>query len=78
MKAFVTKANSDYWYKIKVFNTIEDIQQFIKKCRCEIIIGKNEYTDDSAFDFWVGMKNEDIPIIKQCPLHITIYNTYVE
>ena len=78
MKALVTKANSDYWYKIKEFNTMEDIQQFIKECRCGIIIERNEYTDNDVFEFWDGMKDKDIPIIKECPLHITIYNDYVE
>lgn len=78
MKVFVTKANSDYWYKIRTFNTIEDIQQFIKECRCGIIVEKNIYTNDEIFDFWDGMKTEDIPIIKKCPLHITIYNNWVE
>ena len=78
MTVLVTKANSDYWYKIKVFSTMEDIQQFIKECRSKIIIKRNIYTDNNIFEFWDGMKPEDIPIIKQCPLHITIYNDYVE
>ena len=65
MKVLVTKANSDYWYKIKSFNMIEDIQQFIKECHCGIIIERNPYTND-------------IPTIKQCSLHIIIYNGYVE
>ena len=78
MKVLVTKANSDYWYKIRVFNTMEDIQRFIKECRHKIIIRENGCTDDSDFEFWDGMKTEDIPIIKQCPLHITIYNDYIE
>ena len=78
MKVLVTKANSDYWYKIREFNTIEDIQDFIEKCHHGIIIEKNSYTCDSIFDFWDGMKAEDIPVIKECPLHLTIYNDYVE
>lgn len=78
MMTLVTKANSDYWYKIRIFNTMEDIQQFIKECRCGIIIEKNDYTNDDSFNFWDGMKTEDIPIIKKCPLHITIYNDWVE
>ena len=78
MKVLVTKANSDYWYKIRVFNTMEDIQRFIKECRHKIIIRENGCTDDKIFEFWDGMKAEDIPIIKQCPLHITIYNDYIE
>lgn len=78
MKVLVTKASKDYWYKIKEFNTMEDIQKFIKKCGCEIIIGKNRYINDSMFEFWEGMKAKDIPIIKKCPLHIIIYNDYVE
>ena len=78
MTVLVTKANSDYWYRIRVFTTMEDIQRFIKECRCRIIIGRNTYTDDAIFEYWDGMKAEDIPIIKQCPLHITIYNDYIE
>ena len=78
MKVLVTKANSDYWYKIKSFNTMEDIQQFIKECHCGIIIERNPYTYYDIFEFWDGMKAEDIPTIKQCLLHITIYNSYVE
>ena len=78
MTVLVTKANSDYWYKIKEFNTMEDIQRFIEKCRCDIIIEKNAYTNDELFEFWDGMKAEDIPIIKRCSLHIMIYNSYVE
>jgi hypothetical protein len=78
MTVLVTKANSDFWYKIKEFNTIEDIQHFIEKCRCGIIIEKNTYTDDEIFEFWDGMKAEDIPAIKCCSLHIIIYNSYVE
>ena len=78
MTVLVTKANSDYWYKIREFNTIEDIQQFIKECRCKIVIGRNTYTDDRIFEFWDGMKTEDIPTIKQCPLHVMIYNSYIE
>lgn len=78
MTVLVTKANSDYWYKIRTVNTIEDIQRFIKKCGYGIIIERNTYIDDEDFEFWDGMKTEDIPIIKQCPLHITIYNDYVE
>lgn len=78
MTVLVTKANSDYWYRIRVFNTMEDIQRFIKECQHRIIIEKNTYTDDVIFEFWDGMKTEDIHTIKQCPLHITIYNDYVE
>lgn len=78
MTVLVTKANSDYWYKIRTFTTMEDIQRFIDKCRCGIIIQKNIYTHDDIFEFWDNMKAEDIPIIKKCSLHITIYNDYVE
>ncbi len=78
MTVFVTKADSDYWYEIKVFNTMEDIQRFIEECEYKIIMEKNTYTDDDTFEFWDDMRAEDIPIIKQCPLHITIYNDYIE
>ncbi len=78
MTVLVTKADSDFWYEIKEFNIMEDIQQFIKNCQHKIIIEKNIYTNDKIFKFWDGMKAEDVPIIKQCPLHITIYNDYIE
>lgn len=78
MKVFVTKANSDYWYEIRVFNTMNDIQNFIEKCHCGVIIEKNEYVDDKIFNFWDGMNPMDIPTIKECSLHLTIYNDWVE
>ena len=78
MTVLVTKANSDYWYRIRVFSTMEDVQRFIKECNHDIIISNNKYTDDNIFKFWDGMKKEDIPVIKECPLHITIYNDYIE
>ena len=57
---------------------MEDIQRFIKECKHAIIIEKNPYISDEDFEFWDGMKPDDIPIIKECPLHITIYNDYIE
>lgn len=75
---FVTKASTSYWYEVRMFNTMEDIQQFIKECHCGIIIEENDYTDDDSFDFWKGMKAEDIPIINKCSLHIMIYDDYIE
>lgn len=78
MTVLVTKANSDYWYKIKAFNTMEDIQDFINNCKHGIIIEKNTFTKNRVFKYWDGMKKEDIPIIKNCSLHIIIYNSYVE
>ena len=77
MKVLVTKANNDYWYEIRVINTMEDLQRFIKKSEYDIVIGENDYTD-VVFDYWEGMKAEDIPIAKECPLHLTIYNDYLE
>lgn len=79
MKVLVTKASSNYWYDIRVFNTMEDIQRFIRECDDdEIIIKNNIYRKDEMFKFWDGMKTEYIPIIKRCPLHIRIYDDYIE
>ena len=77
MKVLVTKANSDYWYKIRVINTMEDLERFIKDCRHAVVIEKNTYTDN-VLNYWEGMKTEDIPVVKECPLHLTIYNSYLE
>lgn len=78
MTVLVTKANSDYWYRIRVFSTMEDIQRFIKECKHPIIIERNSYTDDAIFDFWDGFKEEDIPLLEKAKLHITIYDSWVE
>ncbi len=77
MKVLVTKANSDYWYKIRVIDTMEDLQRFIKECRHAVVIGKNTYSDN-VLNHWEGMKAEDIPVVKECPLHLVIYNSYLE
>lgn len=79
MMVFVTKASKLYWYEIRKFDTMEDIQQFIEECHNGIIIEKNDvYNDDGVLSLWDGMKAEDIPIIKQCSLRIMIYDDYVE
>lgn len=78
MKVLVKRADDDWWYEIREFNTMEDIQRFIKEWRYGIVIEENDYTDDDYFIHWEGMKEEDIPIIKACPLVITIYNDYLE
>lgn len=78
MMVFITKASRSYWYEIRMFNGMEDIQQFIQECHCGIIIEENDYLNDEDFDFWKDMKAKDIPIIKKCPLHIMIYDDYVE
>lgn len=78
MTVLVTKASNDYWYEIRKFDTMEDIQRFIKKCGHGVIIEENDYTNEDLFKFWDGMKAEDIPTIMQCSLQITIYDDYVE
>jgi hypothetical protein len=77
MKVFVTKASDDYWYQIKVFDSLKDIQKFIKKWQHSIIIESNPYIDDDMFRFWDGMNEKDIPVIRDdCPLHIIIRDDY--
>ena len=78
MTVLVTKASSDYWYQIRVMNTLEDVERFIKQCKYKIIVEINNYTSDDFFRYWEGVKKEDIPIIKNCSLHIIIYNDYIE
>lgn len=78
MTVVVTKASNYHWYGIRVLNTMEDVQRFIKECQHRVVIEKNRYTDNKIFKYWDGMKAEDIPIIKECPLHITIYDDYIE
>ena len=78
MKVLVTKANSEFWYKIEKYNNINELYKMITKRHHAIVIDKNEYTDIEDFDFWEGMKKEDIPIIMNIKLHIEIYNDYRE
>ena len=78
MKVFVTKADSEFWYTIKTFNTMEDLQNFIKECGHRVVVGINFYDEVEVFEFWDGMKEKDIPIIIECPLHVTIYNDYMD
>lgn len=78
MKIIITKVSSDYWYEIRDFNTLKDIQKFIKEIDLAVIIEENYYTDDAIFKYWEGMKPEDIPVIKECSLQITIYDDYID
>lgn len=79
MLVLVTKANNDYWYKIEEYNTIEELYEMILKRKHSIIIREQKYyTKLEDFDFWEGMKKEDIPKIINTKLHIEIYNSYVE
>ena len=77
MKAFIMKADNDYWYEIKSFNSMKDVYNLMEEYDCGIIVEKNYLTSDDDFDFWEGMKAEDIPVIKACPLLITLCNHYV-
>ena len=77
MLAIITKANDDYWYKLKEINTIEELFNIYNST----IVEKNEYKnwkDYEFLDFWDGIKKEDIPLIKKAECHITIYNDFVE
>ena len=79
MTVLVTKANSDYWYKIEEYNTIEELYEMILKRKHPVIIREQKYyTEPEDFDFWEGMKKEDIPKIINTKLHIEIYNSYIE
>ena len=78
MTVLVTKASSDYWYEIRVMNTLEDVERFIRQCKYNIIVKTNHYTSNDIFKYWEGMKKEDISIIKNSSLHIIIYDAYIE
>lgn len=78
MLALVTKANSDYWYQIRVVNTIEDIFRIYN---CVVITKRNKYknwTNEEFSDFWKGMKKEDYQTVRDCEVSILIYNDYIE
>lgn len=78
MLALVTKADNDYWYQIRVVNTIEDVFRIYN----HVVLTKgNEYktwTDEMFSDFWDGMKKEDYQKVRDCEISILIYNDYIE
>ena len=76
--AYVTKASDDYWYKVVHLNSIESIFNLIKEYKEEILIEEDwSYKKKEDFDFWDGMKEEDIPKIIEAKYHITIHDDYL-
>lgn len=73
MLALITKVSSDYYYKFKNINTVEDILSIYPR----IIIEKNTYTRDIV-EFWEGFKPEDIPNLEKAEINIIIYDDYIE
>ena len=73
MLALITKASSDYYYRFKNINSVDDILSIYPR----IIIEKNTYTRDIV-EFWEGFKSEDIPNLEKSEINIIIYDDYVE
>lgn len=73
MLAIITKASEDYWYEFKEIKTIEDVLKIYPS----VIIGKNHYSINDVFH-WKGFKEEDIPLLEQTKIHITIYDYWIE
>lgn len=79
MKYLITKASSDYWYRIKEFNTLEDLMNFIhNECEDAVVIQKH-YLSKGCFEYWEGMKKEDEDVIlNNIKYQIVIYDDYIE
>lgn len=73
MLAIITKASSDYFYRFKNINSVEDILSIYPS----VVINKNTYTRDEV-EFWEGFKPEDIPNLEKAKIHIIIYDDYIE
>lgn len=73
MLAIITKASSDYYYRFKNINSVEDILSIYPS----VIIEKNTFTRDEA-EFWEGFKPEDIPKLEKAEINIRIYDDYIE
>ena len=80
MKAFITKASSDYWYRIKEFTSLDALLTYQYKVDSPIILEKNELLhDEDIWTFWNGMTKADAwTIANECKYHITIYDDYLE
>ena len=75
--AYMTKVSDDYWYKIVSINSIESIFRIIKEYG-EILIEENwNFTKEEDFDFWDGMRKEEIPKIIEAKYHILIHDDYM-
>lgn len=81
MLVLVTKASSDYWYQIRMVETIDDLLRIDKEQDGLILTRYNHYkdwTDKEFLNFWNGIKKEDIPLIRKADCHVTIYDDYIE
>ena len=73
MLAIITRADDDYWYEFKEIKTIEDLFKIYPR----VIVEKNNF-DESLVPYWEGFKKEDIPLLKEAKVNVTIYNSWVE
>lgn len=73
MLAIITKASSDYYYRFKNIDTVEDILSIYPS----VVIQKNTYTADEV-EYWEGFKKEDIPNLENAKIHIIMYDDYIE
>ncbi len=73
MLAIITKASSDYYYRFKNINSVEDILSIYPS----VIIEKNTFTRDEV-EYWDGFNPKDIPNLEKAKIHIRIYDDYIE
>lgn len=81
MTILVKKANNDFWYKIKEFNTLEDLMHYKDYCRHDIILSKNFLYGKSIEKIMLYNEKitlEDAKIISEIQYKICIYNSYIE
>ena len=78
MKILITKVSDDYWYEIKELNSLDDLINLKEKSGHSLIFDENGYIDNTMFDYWEGMKEEDKKIIPTLKFHITIYDSWIE
>ena len=75
MNVLVTKASSDYWYRVINVETLDDVMKIYP----EVIIRKNDYSADDILKFWDGVKDKaEANRMADCKYTVTMYDDYIE
>jgi hypothetical protein len=79
MDFLVTKANSDTWFKLECYDTIEELLNRMDERHTSYIIERNHFHNPKTLiEFWDGMDEDTAREIINMKYHIIIYNGYVE
>lgn len=81
MKVIMTKANSDYWVRVKNFDSMEDLIKEQKKWGVSLILEKNyayKEKPEDILEWWDDIDINMATEISASEYKIIIYNDYIE